>query len=200
MPWKTTKLKFFGVPVRRRTLHVLTLFFAIAAVPAASWAVLNSGNEVPQLLRMKFEAGAALAIGAALLGWWTIVRNHVVLYYEEARFIWPSAVLLVVLATWLGWKVADLSFQRGRLNYVVPLTLGGMVLLFLVVRWALLGRHPKKSDIVRGGGPARPRRHHSLPVANVLMEELAKAKKLQKGSSPEEKDSDEEPPADDFED
>ncbi len=165
------------MPVRRRTLHILTLFFAIMAVPFVSWAVLNSRAEVPQMERMEYAAGAGVFIGLAFMGWWTIQRNHIVLYYEEARFIWPGAVLLVLLTTGLGWTVADRFFQRGRLDYIVPLSFGGMMLLFLLVRWAQLSRQPKKSEIVRGG-PSRGRSRRSLPVANVLMEELAKAKKL----------------------
>jgi hypothetical protein len=199
MPWKTTKLKFLGLPVRRRTLYLLTLLFAIAAVPLASWAVLNSEREVPQIQRIEYAAAAAVSILLALMGWLSIVRNHAVLYHEEARYVWPIAILLVVPATLLGWKVADSSLHRGRLDYIVPLVFGGMVLVFLLVRWVLLERHPKRSDIVRGG-PSRSHRHRSLPVANVMMDEMAKMKQSEADPVAGEELPDEELPPDESED
>ena len=175
MPWKTTKLKFCGLPVRRRTLYVLTLFFAIAAVPAVSWALLNSGENVPRNRQLEFLGGAAAVVFLALNGWWSIIRTNAVLYREEAKFIWPGAIVLLGLVTWMACDVAERSFNRGQLDYIAPLAFGGALMIFLLLRCVLIGRHQKRSDIVRGG-PSR--RSRSLPVGNVLLDELAKQGKI----------------------
>jgi hypothetical protein len=180
-------------------MHLLTLFFAIATVPLASWAVLQSGSEVPQMRRIEFAVGALIAIGLTMMGWWTIVRNHCILYHEEAKYLWPVAVVLVIPATWLGWKVAETYLHRGRLDYLVPLSFGGMAFLFMLARWAMLSRHPKRSDIVRGG-PSRSRKPRPPPVANVLLEELARQGKIPVEADSGEEGSDDELPPDDFED
>jgi len=192
MPWKTTKLKFCGVPVRRRTLYILTLFFAIAAVPAISWLLLNSGENIARTRQAEFFAGAAVTVLLALVGWLAIVRNNTTLYREEAKFIWPGAIVLLGLVTWMACNVAETSFKRGQLDYIAPLAFGGIMMAFLFYRCALIGRHPKRSDIVRGG-PSR--RSRSLPVANVLMDELAKQKKAG-GEAEGEPGEGEEPAAD----
>ncbi len=175
MPWKTTKLKFCGIPVRRRTLYVLTLFFAIAAVPAVSWALLNSGENVPRARQIEFFGGSAVVVFLALNGWWSIIRTNAVLYREEARFIWPGAAVLLALVTWMACDVAEKSFERGSLDYIAPLSFGGALMVFLLLRCVFISRHLKRADIVRGG-PSR--RSRSLPVGNVLLDELAKQGKI----------------------
>ncbi len=175
MPWKTTKLKFCGFAVRRRTLYVLTLFFAIAAVPAVSWALLNSGQNVSKTRQLEFFAAAAGVVLLALNGWWAIIRTNSIIYREEARFIWPGAVLLLGLVTWMACDVAERSFNRGRLDYIAPISFGGALMIYLLYRCVLIGRHQKRADLDRGG-PSR--RSRSLPVGNVLLDELVKQGKL----------------------
>jgi len=76
--------------------------------------------------------------------------------------------------------VAEANFKPGKQNYLAPLAFGGVMLGFVLARCVLLGRHPKRSDIVRGeSGPSRPRRK-SPPVAKVMLEELEKRKKAEK--------------------
>jgi hypothetical protein len=177
MPWKATKLKFFGVSVRRRTLYVLTLLFAILAVFFLSLALINSGAEAPAKWRNAFTGGACITVFVSLIGFWTIVRQQIVLYWEEARYIWPASIPVLLVTMWVTYVVAKTSFSRGRLDYLAPLTFGTLLLAFFLVRCALLNRHPKKKDIVRGeSGPMRPRANRSLPVANVMIEEMEKLK------------------------
>ena len=69
MPWKTTKLVFCGIPLRRRTLYIITLASAIALVPTLSWLVLAVlGNSILQQ-RVSFLVGTLIAGALALNGW-----------------------------------------------------------------------------------------------------------------------------------
>ncbi|HTB62296.1 MAG TPA: hypothetical protein VK737_01800 [Opitutales bacterium] len=184
MPWKTTKLKYLGVSVRRRTLYVVSLLFAILAVPLISWALINSGTQSEPKLRYGFAGAALICVLLSMIGWWTIIRQHIVLYWEEARFIWPATIPIVLGVMWMTYRVSKTTFSRGRLDYLAPLTFGTLLLGFFVVRCVLLGRHPKKTDIVRGeSGPARPRANRSLPVANVMIDELEKMNRRKKRST-----------------
>lgn len=156
MPWKTTKLKFFGVAVRRRTLFALTLLFAVVAVPALSWALVAIPANLANGQKLLFFAGGFFAGILAFKGWWMILRHNPILYREEARVLLPAAMFLLLPAVWLGCVVEDTVINPAKLHHVVPFALGGMLLVFLLVRCALLSHHPRRGDIVRGeSGPRR---------------------------------------------
>ncbi len=156
MPWKTTKLKFFGVAIRRRSLFALTLFFAVAAVPACSWALVALNANLTNGQKYLFDAGGFITALLAFRGWWLILRHNPVLFREEARVLLPGAVVLLLLAIWVGCTVEDTVIQPAKHHYVVPFALGGLLMVFLLVRCALLGQYPRRGDIVRGeSGPRR---------------------------------------------
>lgn len=164
MPRKPTKLRFFGVAVRRRTLYALTLLFAVASVPTVSWAVLVLQANLPQMQRYGFYAAAILTLFPTFCGWLIITRQNIILYRSEARVIWPSAAVLLAAATWAACNVAASFIAQGKMAYGTPLAFGGVFMLFLLVRCCLLGRHPRRSDIVRGeSGPPRRKSHPPIP-------------------------------------
>jgi len=172
MPWKSTKLKFCGIPLRRRTLYLVTLVCAITAVPTLSWALLTLGGKFTPGEIIGFFAAAVISLALALNGWRIILKRKITLFFEEARLIWPGSACLLVAATWLGCVVANTVIHRGRLDYIVPSAFGGIMFIFLAYRCATLGSHPKRGAIVRGDS----RRSHSqsgLPSAPLAEEELA---------------------------
>lgn len=164
MPWKPTKLKFFGVAVRRRTLFALTYFFAVASVPTISWAVLILQKNVSQTEKAGFVAIAAFTMFATFQGWWLITRQNPLLYRSEARVILLGSTALLLLATALGCQIAHAVIQPARMAYGAPLLLGGAVFLFLIIRFYLLKNLPRRGDIVRGeSGPFRKKSKSAKP-------------------------------------
>ena len=172
MPWKSTKLVFCGLAVRRRTLYVITLVCAIAAVPVMSLALLTLGGNYTRNQQVGLLSATIVTLAMALNGWRLILKHNISLFWEEARVIWPGAVVLLLAATWLGCTVADAVIQRGRMDYIVPTVFGGFMLVVLLVRWAKLGSHTKRSSIVRGDSGRRHSRS-GLPAAPASEETVA---------------------------
>jgi len=166
MPWKSTKLAFCGIALRRRTVYSATLFFAIACLPALSWALLTMSGNFARNQKLGFMAATIITMALALNGWRLILKHNLALFREEARIIWPGAVVLLLAATWLAYAVAESVIKRGRMDYIVPLVFGGLLLIVLVVRCVRIGQYPKRSDIVRGSS-GRRRSRSSLPVATA---------------------------------
>jgi hypothetical protein len=149
MPWKTTKLVFCGIPLRRRTLYIITLASAIALVPTLSWLVLAVlGNSILQQ-RVSFLVGTLIAGVLALNGWRLILKHNPALFREEARLIWPGSVVLLLVAAWIACTVAHSALKHGRMDYLIPLGLSGPVLILLLVKCATLGSYPKRSSSSR---------------------------------------------------
>ncbi len=175
MPRKPTRLKFFGIAVRRRTLYALSVFFAVISVPTISWAILVQQTNVSSMEKDGFIAAAAVTLLCALHGWFVIVHHNPIFYRDEARVVWIGGLVLNVFTTVLGGWVADTIINPRRMAYGTPLLLGGALMVFFLIRCVLLGQQPKKGDIVRGeSGPLRkksftpkPGVPHS-PVAAVL--------------------------------
>ncbi len=147
MPWKTTKLKFCGVAVRRRTLYILTLLSAISAVPAVSWAVLVPNSTLSITQKLAFFALALATIYCAASGCWTIIRTNSILYREEARLIWPGAALVLLVAIWLGYRVTLSLIEPDKYDFVLTYVLGGVLMFYLLSRCLLLKRHPRRADV-----------------------------------------------------
>lgn len=164
MPRKPTRLKYFGIAVRRRTLYALTVFFGIISVPTVSWAILVQQTNVVSLQKDAYIVAATMTVFCAFWGWVTITRHNPIFYRDEARNIWLGGLALLVPVTWLGGMVADTVIKPNRMAYGTPLMLGAAVLLFLIVRLIMLGQHPKRGDIVRGeSGPMRKKSRPPVP-------------------------------------
>jgi hypothetical protein len=174
MPWKSTKLTYCGIHVRRRTLYVLAMVFAVASVPTVSWTVLTFNVFYSRNVQWAFLLSALVTICFSLNAWRLILKHNIVLFWEEARFLWPASMALLIVAIGLGYWVADFEIKRGKMDYVVPLAFGGIFFLVLLVRCVRLGTlHQKKSSIVRGGPSRRSRSQSAKAGAVVDEEELA---------------------------
>jgi hypothetical protein len=192
MPWKTTKLAFFGIAVRRRTLYALTLVCTIAAVPVLSLALLFFGGNFARGQKIGFISATIITLALALNGWRLILKHNIALFREEARVIWPGAVVLLFAATGIACAVADSVVKRGRMDYIVPLVFGGGMFIVFVVRCARLGHYPKRSEIVRGssgrrhsrsGLPATPQPQEAVVVEPVAEDDAGPESPLDKSVS-----------------
>jgi len=161
MPWKTTKLVFCGIPLRRRSLYIITLVGAIVSVPTISWALLALESPLSRGQQIGYAVAAVISVGLALNGCRLIIKHNSILFQEEARIVWPGAVVVLLAATGFASVVARNVMKHGRMDYFVPLALGGALLLILLYRCLRLGNHPKRSDIVRGESGRRHSRTNS---------------------------------------
>jgi hypothetical protein len=160
LPWKSTKLVFCGVPVRRRTLYGITLALGIATVPAWSWAVLMMLNRnPPHWSRLIYLAAAVLVSILALYGTRSILKRKAVLYYEEARRIWPVALVGLFVAAGLAIGVAETFLMPSPICLIVPGVFAAPWLVFILWRWMKLNDAPKHHDRPRQSSS----RHGSTP-------------------------------------
>jgi hypothetical protein len=167
MPWKATKLVFCGIPLRRRTLYVITLAGAIAGVPTMSWGLLALGGAFTRNQQVGLIAAAVISIAVALNGWRLIIKHNSILFREEARVIWPASVVVLLAATCFAAAVAHVAMPHGHMDFIVPFVFGGGLLLVLLYRCFHLSNHPKRSDIVRGDSGRRRSRSTASPVPAV---------------------------------
>jgi hypothetical protein len=143
------------VPVRRRTLYGITLFTAAATVPTLACVLLiYFGGDPTQESPTLFALAAFLTGGLALNGLRIILQHDIELYWEEARFIWPAGLVIILLAIWLGCEFCYDIYSDGYWYLALPWLFGSPPALLVLYCWMTVGQAPRRSGKLRDGPPS----------------------------------------------